>query len=220
MDKKKELVDNFQEIIDSGDMEAFKKVFDTCEIAATKASGRVGKGGTTWNTNCNAFSYSNLTPAHIQFLVDNGLEVNSNCGYGFPAITFQASNAENLRCLLDNGADLEYVVSPKLGTALAIACMHQDVDGVRNLIDAGASIRTTGCDGKPLIDLALSFCVGCIPQALSVAIILLEHGAETTDNTQEYLFDVVRSFGYDKHNMTEEQVDEIDLLLDELFSYF
>ena len=33
MPKKKKLVDNFQLIIDSGDFEAFKKVFDKCEIS-------------------------------------------------------------------------------------------------------------------------------------------------------------------------------------------
>ncbi len=221
MAKKKELVENFQEIIDSGDMEAFKKVFDTCEITATKAPRTIGKGRTKhqWQTNCNAFSYKNLTPAHIQFLVDSGLEVNSNCGYGYPAITFQASNAENLRCLLDNGADLECVVSPKLGTPLAIACMCQDVDGVRNLIDAGASIRATGVEGKTLVDLALSYCGERFSQALSVAKILLERGAKTTDNTQVYLLDLERSFAYEKANMTKEEIDEINTLLDEFFGH-
>ncbi len=220
MTKKKELVENFQEIIDSGDMEAFKKVFDTCEISATKAPRTIGKGRTKhqWQTNCNAFSYKNLTPAHIQFLVDSGLEVNSNCGYGYPAITFQASNKENLRCLLDNGADIECVVSPKLGTPLAIACMCQDVDGVRNLIDAGASIRATGVEGKTLVDLALSYCGERFSQALSVAKMLLEHGAKTTDKTREYLFDLARSFAYERANMTKEEIDEINPLLDVVLS--
>ena len=225
MAKKKELVENFQEIIDSGDMEAFKKVFDTCEISATQAPRQVGSGRTKhlWKTNCNAISYKNLTPAHIQFLVDNGLNVNANCGYGYPAITFHDSNPENLRCLLDNGADLECVASPQFGTPLAIACMCLHADGVRNLIDAGASINVTGFEEMSLIDLALSHCDDDgdrMSQALSIAKTLLEHGAETTDDTEEYLSVVGKRFAYHKDDMTKEQVDEIAPLLDELFTRF
>ena len=55
MAKKKELVENFQQIIDSGDLEAFKKVFDTCEISATKAPEPIGKGKRKFlfKNNCN-----------------------------------------------------------------------------------------------------------------------------------------------------------------------
>ncbi len=41
--KRKILVDNMQEIIDSGDLDAFKAVFDKCEITATN------RGKTTRN---------------------------------------------------------------------------------------------------------------------------------------------------------------------------
>ena len=217
MAKKKELDENFQKIIDSGDMEAFKKVFDTCEISATRAPIRMGKR--MWKTTCNAFSYKNLTPAHIQFLVDNGLKVNSDCGYGYPAITFQASKKENLKCLLDNGADIEYVVSPNWGTALAIACMTLDSDAVRNLIDAGASLKAKGADGDTLIDLALSHSDdNHVIQSLSIAKVLLEHGAKTTKWTKEYVSRVGGLFELNKANMNKEQVDELIPVLDELYS--
>jgi len=114
MAKRKKLVENFQEIIDSGDFQAFKSVFEKCEITATN------KGKTT----CNAFSYQNLTPKHIQFLVDNGLEVNGDCGFGMPPVAFHADNKENLKCLLDNGADVNYVAVFYRGTALAHASLQ------------------------------------------------------------------------------------------------
>ena len=216
MAKQKILVDDFQAIIDSGDMDAFKAVFDTCEISATRAPIPMGKR--TWNPNCNAFSYKNLTPAHIQFLVDNGLKANSDCGYGYPAITFQASNAENLKCLLDNGADIEYV-TPKWGTALAIACMTQNSDAVRNLIDAGASINLTGADDDTLLDLALSHSDdNHIVEALFIAKILLEHGAEPTESTEEYVSRAGELFRLNKFNMTHEQVDELTTVLNDLYS--
>ena len=93
--------ENFQEIINSGDFEAFKSVFDKCEITATS------RGKST----CNAFSYRNLKPYHIQFLIDNGLEVNADCGFGYPAVAFLADNKDNLKCLLQNGADIDKALS-------------------------------------------------------------------------------------------------------------
>ena len=216
MAKKKELVENFQQIIDSGDLEAFKKVFDTCEISATRAPVRMGK--TMWKTTCNAFTYKNLTPAHLQFLVDNGLEVNGDCGYGYPAITFQASNIENLKCLLDNGADIEFA-SPKWGTALAIACMAQNSDAVRNLIDAGASIKAKGADGEDLLDIALSHSdENHVIQSLSIAKVLLEHGAKTTKWTKNNVERVGSFFKFKKAEMNNEQRDELTPVMDELYS--
>lgn len=125
MAKRKKLVENFQLIIDSGDFEAFKSVFEKCEITAT------GRGKTT----CNAFSFQNLTPKHIQFLVDNGLEVNADCGYGYPAVAFHAGNKENLKCLLENGADIDYIAVSYRGSALTKACSTLDAVAVKNLLE-------------------------------------------------------------------------------------
>ncbi len=222
MAKKKELVENFQQIIDSGDLEAFKKVFDTCEISATKAPEPIGKGKRKFlfNNNCNAFSYKNLTPAHIQFLIDSGLDPNSNCGYGYSAITFQSSNKENLKCLLDNGADLECVVSPQFGTALTIACMCLDTEGARNLIDAGASINSAGVEDA-LIDLALCHSdENHVAEPLRIAKMLLDHGAETTEDTKDCVSRVGAFFEAKKDELDKEQIDELAPIMNELYRRF
>ena len=117
--KKKRLVENFDLIIKSGDFGAFKNVFEKCEIDAKVPGGK---------TTLNAFSFKNLTPKHIQFLIDNGLEANADCGYGYPAVYFHASNKENLKCLIENGADVNYVASNIRGTALTGACDTLDAD--------------------------------------------------------------------------------------------
>ncbi len=218
MAKQKILVEDFQAIIDSGDMDAFKAVFDACEISATRAPIPMGKR--TWNPNCNAFSYKNLTPAHIQFLIDSGLNVNSDCGYSYPAITFQASNKENLKCLLDNGADLECVVSPQFGTALAIACTCLDTEGVRNLIDAGASVNTAG-EEDALVDLALCHSdENHVAEPLRIAKMLLDHGAETTEDTKDCVSRVGEFFEEKKDELDKEQLDELTTIMNELYRRF
>ncbi len=212
MAKKKKLLNNFQEIIDSGDMEAFQKVFEKCEISATAA----GK------TSCNAFSYKNLTPAHIRFLAENGLDVNSDCGFGYPAIAFQASDRDNLRCLLDHGADPDLVLTPYRETALARACSMHDAAAVRNLLEAGASVSVTGgIENRELIDLTLVHCDNIfIPQTLAIIKMLKEYGAKTTVKTSEYVRRIGERFEFFRDSISPDMVDELSASLEELYSFF
>lgn len=212
MAKRKKLLENFKEIIDSGDFQAFKSVFDKCEITATN------RGKTT----SNAFSYGNLTPKHIQFLVDNGLEVNADCGFGLPAIAFHADNKENLKCLLDNGADVNYVAVFYRGTALADACATLNAEAVRNLLEAGASIDVPGdVTGKTLLDVTLAHCDNIyIPRAVSIAKMLLEAGAAETDQTKGYVQKIGERFEFFRENISKDIVDELSMALEELYELF
>ena len=212
MAKRKKLVENFQEIIDSGDFEAFKSVFEKCEITATN------KGKTT----CNAFSYQNLTPKHIQFLVDNGLEVNGDCGFGMPPVAFHADNKENLKCLLDNGADVNYVAVFYRGTALAHACSTINTEAVSNLLEAGASIDVPGdVTGKTLLDVTLAHCDNIyIPRAVSIAKMLLDAGASETENTKGYVQKIGERFEFFRENISKDIVDELSMALEELYELF
>ena len=76
--KRKTLPEDFQEIIDSGDMDKFKAVFDKCEVSATARS----------RTTENAFSFKGLTEEHVTFLAENGIDLNADCG--------TATNDENI----------------------------------------------------------------------------------------------------------------------------
>lgn len=212
MAKKKKLVENFQEIIDSGDIEAFKSVFDKCEITAT------GKGKTT----CNAFSYRNLTPEHIQFLIDNGLAINGDCGFGYPPVAFQAANKDNLRCLLKNGADINYVAVFYRGSALTKACSTLNAEAVRNLLEENASIDVSGdIDGKTLLDSTLAHCDNVyIPQALDISRMLLNAGAIVTDNTIGYVQKIGERFEFFRDNISKDIVDELSGALEELYELF
>lgn len=212
MAKKKKLVENFQEIIDSGDFELFKSVFDKCEIAAT------GKGKTT----CNAFSYRNLTPKHIQFLIDNGLEVNGDCGFGYPPVVFHAANRDNLRCLLENGADINYVAVFYRGSALTKACSTLDAEAVRNLLAENASIDVPGdFDGKTLLDSTLAHCDNIyIPKALEISRMLLNAGVMASDKTTGYVQKIGERFEFFRGNMSKDIVDELSMALDELYELF
>ena len=212
MAKKKKLVDNFDLIIDSGDFEAFKSVFEKCEITATN------RGKST----CNAFSYRNITPEHIQFLIDNGLEVNADCGFGYPAVAFHAAKKENLKCLLENGADIDFIAVSYRGSALTKACSTADAEAVRNLLEANASIEVLGdFDGKTLLDSALAHCENIdIPKVLAISKMLLNAGAVMTEKTAGYVQKIGERFEFFRGNMSKDIVDELSGALDELYELF
>lgn len=212
MAKRKTLVENFQEIIDSGDFEAFKKVFDKCEITATD------RGKTT----SNAFSHRNLKPQHIQFLIDNGLEVNGDCGFGYPPIAFHAANKENLECLLKNGADINYIAVSYRGSALTRACSTMNVQAVKNLLEEHASIDVQGdMDGKTLLDTTLAHCENIyIPKVLAISRMLLDAGASVTDKTIGYVQKIGENFEFYRDNISKDIVNELSTALDELYALF
>ena len=210
--KKKRLVEHFDLIIESGDFEAFKSVFDKCEIEATIPGGK---------TTQNAFSFKNLTPKHIQFLIDNGLEVNADCGYGYPAVYFHASNKENLKCLIENGADINYVASDFRGSALMGACEILDAEAVANLLEAGASVNVKDVFGRSLLELTLQSCDNIyIPKAVRISKMLLEAGCEKDETTKDLVKKIGKRFEFFRDSMSEEFAVSLSEALDELYKLF
>ena len=211
--KKKKLVDDFDQIIESGDLDAFKAVFDKCEITATKYGGK---------DRCNALYHKNLTPEHIQFLVDNGLDPNSDCGFGYPAIAYHADNKDNLNCLLKNGAEINCIVFGYRGTALERACESQNPVAVKNLLEAGASVDVQpGFMGETLLETTLNHCDNFyIPRALEISKMLLASGCEKSEKTNAYVKKIGERFEFYRDGINKEIVDDLSRALDELYVLF
>lgn len=210
--KRKTLVDNMQEIIDSGDLEAFKAVFDKCEITATN------RGKTT----SNALSYKGLTPAHIQFLIDNGIDVNKDAGWNRPAVAHQSYSLDNLRCLIDNGADVDLYLNSYYGNAMHYAALGHNPTAISNLLACGASphIKSGWKNHSPL-DEALSSCMNIdIVNTLEIAKMLLDAGAKKTEKSKEYVHKIGERFEFMRPDFNKESVDEVSAALDELYVIF
>ena len=210
--KKKRLVEQFGQIVENGDFEEFKVVFDKCEIDAKVPGGK---------TTCNAFSFKNLTPKHIQFLVDNGLEVNADCGFGYPAVYFHASNKENLMCLIENGADIDYVASDIRGNSLTGACEMLDTQAVENLLEAGALVEAKDVFGRSLLELTLESSDNFyIPKVVRISKMLLEAGCEKTEKAKELVRKIGERFEFYRDGISEELVNSLSEELDELYRLF
>lgn len=210
--KRKTLTDNVQEIIDSGDFEAFKAIFDKCEISATN------RGKTTQNI----FSYQGLTPKHITFLIENGIDVNADAGWGLSPVAHQSSSLENLQCLIAHGADIDFAVNSVNGNALFHAARHQRNLAVRNLLQCGASPDVNGgYYGNSALDEALSRCGNIdIVNMLDVARQLLHAGVQKTDKSLEYVRKIGEQFEFYRADFNVDYVDEFSDALQELYQLF
>lgn len=210
--KRKTLVDNMQEIIDSGDLEAFKAVFDKCEITATN------KGKTTRNI----LSYKGLTPAHIQFVLDNGLDVNGDAGWNRPPVAHQAYSLENLKCLIENGADVDLYLNSYYGNALHYAALGHHPEEVRNLLACGASpFVKCGFRNHTALDEALATCQNAeIVRTLEIAKLLLEAGVGKTEESKKYVHSIGERFEFIRPDFNKDYVEEVSAALSELYVLF
>ncbi len=211
MEKRKTLVNNFQEIIDNGDFQAFTNVFEKCEITATN---RV-------KTTCNALSYRSLMPKHIQFLVDRGLDVNADCGFGYPAIDFHACSKENIDCLIKNGADVNLIFG-SLGTPLARACFSNKAQAVKNLLEVGASVKIAEeCIGGSLLDETLRPCTNiAIIDVLEISRMLIAQGCKPTDKTKMLVREIGKRFEFYRDGLNLSSVNEYSDALNELYKLY
>lgn len=210
---RKTLPENIREIIDSGDFERFAAVFNKCEISATK------RGRTT----ANILSYQGLTPAHIQFVIDNGLDINGDCGWSMPAAAYQSHCLDNLQCLVDNGADIDLCLDTHYGNALyrAAAVMHNPT-AVANLIYFGAHTDGRfGWNENTILDEALIRCSNIdIINMVKIARMLLGAGAKITDETHSYVCKIGETFEFYRSSFDKGLVGQVSDALQELYLLF
>lgn len=210
--KKKKLPSDFDLLVASHDMNSFAEFFTKYEITATN----VGK------STSNAFSYKDLSVEQAQFLMDNGLDPNIDCGFGYSAVAHQADNKDVLDLLIKNGADVNLSVKSYNGNALARACTTYNVQAVRNLLDAKASVDITcGLDKKMLIDGVLAGCQNIyIPSALKICETLLQAGAKTSEKTKGYVEEIGKRFEFFRNNISADILPRLDAALSELYVLF
>ncbi len=200
MAKRKVLPENFRKIVEKGDLQKFANVFEECEIDA-----RLERGKST----ANAFSISGLNVKQARFLIENGFNLNSDCGFGYPAIAFQADNRAILKLLLEYRANINCVVDVSKGSALFYAANTNNIKAVKNLLEFGASVtaRNSSFSKSYLLDEILSTCTTeQLIDRVAISKMLLEAGAKPSKETTEYVKAILETFEEEKENIKKDEV--------------
>jgi len=198
--KRKTLPDNFQALLDEGDIEKLKKVFDICELDAYDY--RFSK--TT------AITYSDCPDELVRWLVEKGLDVNILDYYDNTPLYHRAGSWQNIGVFLELGADVN------LGYPLHNAASSSCLENTKLLLEAGADTNKKNED--KLLPLELIFLQYDYENMLELVNLLLKYGSKKTTKMKKYIQDIAKE--YELYRTDDSRLDETGIMLEELYKIF
>lgn len=201
--KRKKLVEDFEELLEAGDMDALKAVYDTCALNAVF--------GYSKDT---ALALRGTPPELMRWLIDQGLDVNTENRFGRTALAEHANRGDidKMKLLLDCGADIEVGAYPPLFMA---AKSHQP-DAIRFLIEHGADLHSENRLGhgrtafKEAVATADTDAVRRVLESIEV---LLDAGSVIDDEVREEF----TKFGRRYNRMSDKARDKYQPVMDRLY---
>lgn len=208
--KKKILPKNFEELLEKGDIEKLKSVFDTCDVNA-----RGGYGKQT------ALAFDNCPQSLAKWLMKNGADIEACDTWGnTPLHERSRSRKGKIKCLIELGADVNSKTA-SIGTPLHAAADSHNYDNIKILVEAGAKVNELNKAKLTSLEVALSGCSNIdIEETLKISEYLLAKGAKKTRNTAEYVKRIGTNFEFHRKNFNPKSVKKVSNALDVLYRIF
>lgn len=201
--KRKKLVEDFEELLETGDMDALKAVYDTCALDAV-----FGYNKDT------ALALRGTPPELMRWLIDQGLDVNTENRFGRTALAEHANrgDTDKMKLLLDCGADTEAGSHPPLFQA----AKHHRPEAIRLLIERGADLHREnrlGHGRTAFKEAVANADTDAISRVLDSIEVLLDAGSEIDDEVREEF----TKFGRRYNRMSDKARDEYQSVMDRLY---
>lgn len=201
--KRKKLVENFEELLEAGDMDALKAVYETCALNAVF--------GYSKDT---ALALRGTPPELMRWLVDQGLDVNTENRFGRTALAEHASRGDidKMKLLLECGADVE---AGKHWPLFQAAKSHQS-KAIALLLENGADLHRENRRGhgrtafKEAVAAADTDSLNRVLESIEV---LLDAGSEIDDEVREEF----TKFGRRYNRMSDKACDEYQSVMDRFY---
>ena len=208
--KKVTLPNNFYELLENNDFEAFKKVFESCDIDAYE------RGATKTPAIC----IYGIPAQWIQWLIENGANIEAADTYGRTALWHHSSvnAAQKVRVLLELGADI-HTTDTYQNSALHAASGKFEVTQL--LTEKGADIFAKNSRNQtPLIHM-LERCTNLdIPEVAKSANLLLKLGAKATKSAKEQVIRIGQNFEFHRERFNPDFLAETENGLEQLYTLF
>ena len=201
--KRKKLVEDFEELLEAGDMDALKAVYDACALNAV-------------------FGYSKDTALALRgtplelmrWLIDQGLDVNTENRFGRTALAEHASRGDidKMKILLDCGADIE---AGKHWPLFQAAKSHQP-KAIALLLENGADLHRENRlgHGRTAFKEAVATAdTDSLSRVLASIEVLLDAGSEIDDEAREDF----TKFGRRYDLLSGKQRDKYQPVMDRLY---
>ena len=201
--KRKKLVENFEELLEAGDMDALKAVYDACALNAVF--------GYSKDT---ALALRGTPPELMRWLIDQGIDVNTENRFGKTALAEHASrgDTDKMKVLLECGADIE---AGKHWPLFQAAKSHQP-KAIALLLENGADLHRENRlgHGRTAFKEAVATAdTDALSRVLASIEVLLDAGSEIDDEAREKF----TKFGRRYNRLSDKQRDKYQPVMDRLY---
>lgn len=209
--KRVTLPKEFKDLMDEGNIEALKAVYDRCELTAH--DGRFSL--------CTPLHMGGVPDELVIWLVEKGLDINIPDYYGATPLYRQAIlGRDTVKLLLELGADIgkpnTYGEPP-----LHVAAEFFHPKTVKLLIDKGADVNAKNDMGRTPLASVLMVCRGIyIGQTAEIASMLLDAGAKKTPAMKEKVENIGKDFEFHRESIHPDYIEAADKGLAKLYELF
>lgn len=209
--KRVTLPKEFKDLMDEGNIEALKAVYDRCELTAH--DGRFSL--------CTPLHMGGVPDELVIWLVEKGLDINIPDYYGATPLYRQATmGRETVKLLLELGADIG---KPNTygETPLHVAAEFFHPKTVKCLLEKGANVNVENDMGRTPLASVLMVCRGIyIAQTAEIASMLLEAGAKKTSAMKEKVENLGKDFEFHRESIHPDYIEAADKGLTKLYELF
>jgi len=209
--KRVTLPKEFKDLMDEGNIEALKAVYDRCELTAH--DGRFSL--------CTPLHMGGVPDELVIWLVEQGLDINIPDYYGATPLYRQAIlGRDTVKLLLELGADIG---KPNTygETPLHVAAEFFHPKTVKLLIDKGADVNAKNDRGQTPLDSVLTVCGGIyIAQTAEIVSMLLDAGAKKTPTMKEKVENIGKDFEFHRESIHPDYIEAADRGLTKLYELF
>ena len=209
--KRVTLPKEFKDLMDEGNIEALKAVYDRCELTAH--DGRFSL--------CTPLHMGGVPDELVIWLVEQGLDINIPDYYGATPLYRQATmGRETVKLLLELGADIG---KPNTygETPLHVAAEFFHPKTVKCLLEKGANVNVENDMGRTPLASVLMVCRGIyIAQTAEIASMLLEAGAKKTSAMKEKVENIGKDFEFHRESIHPDYIEAADKGLTKLYELF
>ena len=209
--KRVTLPKEFKDLMDEGNIEALKAVYDRCELTAH--DGRFSL--------CTPLHMGGVPDELVIWLVEKGLDINIPDYYGATPLYRQAIlGRDTVKLLCELGADIEKPNNYG-DTPLHMAAEFFHPRTVKFLIDKGANVNAKNDMGRTPLASVLMVCRGIyIAQTAEIASMLLEAGAKKTSKMKERVEQIGKDFEFHREGINPDYLEAADQGLEKLYALF
>ena len=209
--KRKTLPKDFQQMMEAGDLEALKAVYNQCELDAHTGPSRY-----------NALYLHHVPEQLVRWLVEQGLDVNYRSTNHENTPLYEQVRYEDgcFETLIELGADVN-LANDCRNTPLHRAARCGNVKAVKLLLAHGAKIDDTVFGGYTPLEEMLRSCQNIdIANTAQIAEILLHAGAENKEENKAHVKRIGETFEFYKSGFNKQYMEATVNGLNRLYELF